>query len=104
MDIKSLMKQAQEVQKKMQKVQDDLALKEFEGSAGGGMVKALITGAGVAKKITLDDSLINKDEKEILEDLIVAALNDAKNKMDEGSAASMKAATSGIPLPAGFKF
>jgi len=104
MDIKNLMKQAQEMQKKMQKAQDDLAAKEFEGSAGGGMVKALITGAGVTKKITLDDLLINKDEKEILEDLIVAALNDAKNKMDDGSAASIKAATSGIPLPAGFKF
>lgn len=104
MDIKALMKQAQEVQKKMQKAQDELAEKEFEGSAGGGMVKALITGAGLAKKITLDDSLLVKEEKEILEDLILAALNDAKNKMDEGSAASIKAATSGIPLPAGFKF
>ncbi len=104
MDIKALMRQAQEVQKKMQKVQDDLANAEFEGSAGGGMVKVLISGAGTAKKITLDASLINKDEKDILEDLIVAAFNDAKKKSDEGSNASMKAATSGIPLPAGFKF
>lgn len=103
MDIKALMRQAQEVQKKMQKIQDDLAHHEYEGAAGGGIVKVVITGAGVAKKIMLDDSLINKDEKEVLEDLIIAAFNDAKNKMDEGSASSIKAATSGMPLPPGFK-
>ena len=104
MDMKSLMRQAQEVQKKMQKIQDDLALEEFEGSSGGGMVKVIITGAGVAKKIFIDDALFNKDEKEILEDLIVAAFNDAKNKADEGSANSIKSATNGLPLPPGFKF
>lgn len=104
MDIKSLMRQAQEVQKKMQKVQDELANSEFEGSSGGGMVRVIVTGAGVAKKITIDPSLVNKDEKEILEDLVVAAFNDAKNKSDEGSASSIKSATSGIPLPPGFKF
>lgn len=103
MDIKALMRQAQEVQKKMQKIQDDLANNEYEGASGGGFVKAVITGAGIAKKITIDDSLINKDEKEVLEDLIIAAFNDAKNKMDESSANSIKAATSGLPLPPGFK-
>ncbi|MDX2083336.1 MAG: YbaB/EbfC family nucleoid-associated protein [Rickettsiales bacterium] len=104
MDIKSLMRQAQEVQKKMQKIQDDLANSDFEGSAGGGMVKVVVSGAGAAKKIFIDESLINKDEKEILEDLLVAAFNDAKSKADEGSANSIKSATSGIPLPPGFKF
>ena len=104
MDIKSLMKQAQEVQKKMQKIQDDLANSEFEGSAGGGMIKILINGAGIAKKINIDASLIKAEEKDILEDLIIAAFNDAKKKSDEGSAASIKAATNGMPLPAGFKF
>ena len=103
MDIKALMRQAQEMQKKMQKIQSELAEREFEGSAGGGMVRAIIDGAGNAKKITLDQSLINKDEKEILEDLIIAAFNDAKKKADEGSADSIKAATNGIPLPPGFK-
>ena len=88
----------------MQKIQDELANSEFEGSSGGGMVKAIVTGSGVAKKIMIDPSLVNKDEKEILEDLIVAAFNDAKNKADEGSASSIKSATSGIPLPPGFKF
>ena len=103
MDIKTLMRQAQEVQKKMQKIQDDLANNEYEGASGGGFVKVVITGAGVARKIMIDDSLVNKDEKEVLEDLIIAAFNDAKNKMDESSASSIKAATSGLPLPPGFK-
>jgi hypothetical protein len=104
MDMKALMRQAQEMQKKMQKVQDELANKVYEGSAAGGMVKVEVTGAGSAQKIFIDPSLINKDEKEILEDLLIAAFNDAKKKSDEGSADSLKAATSGIPLPPGFKF
>jgi hypothetical protein len=103
MDIKSLMRQAQEVQKKMQKIQEDMANTEFEGSAGGGVVKAVITGSGAAKKIWIDDSLISKDEKEILEDLIVAAFNDAKQKADEGSTSSIQSVTGNIPLPHGFK-
>ncbi len=97
------MRQAQEVQKKMQKIQDDLANSDFEGSAGGGVVKVVITGAGVAKKILIDDALISKDEKEVLEDLIVAAFNDAKQKADNGSADSIKSVTGNIPLPPGFK-
>lgn len=104
MDIKSLMRQAQEVQKKMQKVQEELANNEYEGSAGGGMVKVTISGAGIAKKIFIDPSLMKVDEKEILEDLLIAAFNGAKNKSDEGSNDSLKAATNGIPLPPGFKF
>jgi len=104
MDIKSLMKQAQEVQKKMQKIQDELANNTYEGAAAGGFVKVIITGAGIAKKITIDSSLIDKNEKEVLEDLVVAAFNDAKNKMEVESSNSIKAATSGLPLPAGFKF
>lgn len=102
--MKSLMRQAQEMQKKMQKIQEELANSEYEGASGGGMVKAVITGAGVAKKISIDESLINKDEKEILEDLLIAAFNDAKKKSDDGSNDSIRSATSGIPLPPGFKF
>lgn len=104
MDMKLLMRQAQEMQKKMQQVQEELASKDYEGSAGGGMVLVTITGTGLAKKIFVDPSLINKEEKEILEDLLIAAFNDAKKKSDESSNDSLKAATSGIPLPAGFKF
>ncbi len=104
MDIQRLMQQAQKVQEKMKKIEAEIAEKEFEGSAGGGMVKAILTGNGIAKKIIIDLKLISVDEKEILEDLIVAAFNDAKKKSDEGSSEAIKSATSGIPLPPGFKF
>jgi DNA-binding YbaB/EbfC family protein len=103
MDMKSLMRQAQEMQKKMQVIQEEIANSEFTGSAGGGMVKVTIDGSGIAKKIELDDSLVNKEEKDILEDLIVAALNDAKKQADDGSSSALKSATGGMPLPPGFK-
>ncbi len=103
MDMKALMRQAQEMQKKMQRLQEELAQKEFEGAAGGGMVKVIVTGAGLASKITLDPTLVKVDEKEILEDLIIAAFNDAKNKADSESSDSLRAATQGIPLPPGLK-
>ena len=104
MDIQRLMQQAQKVQEKMKKIEAEIAEKEFEGSAGGGMVKAVLTGNGVAKKIIIDPKLISVDEKEILEDLIIASFNDAKKKSDEGSSEAIKSATAGIPLPPGFKF
>lgn len=103
MDMKALMRQAQEMQKKMQQAQEELANVEFEGAAGGGMVKTIVTGDGVAKKVTIDESLISKDEKDILEDLIIASFNDAKAKADAGSSDSMKSVTGGMNLPAGFK-
>lgn len=104
MDIKSLMKQAQAMQNKMQKAQEELAQKEFEGTSGGGMVKFVATGNGEAKKITIDESLLKAEEKDVLEDLIIAAFNDAKKKADEGSSDVMKNVTGGINLPKGFGF
>ena len=105
MDMKSLMRQAQEIQKKMQKVQEELTAREYDGSAGGGMVKVVIDGTGLAKKVAIDQALVgNSDEKEILEDLLVAAFNDAKKKSDEGSSESLRVATHGMPIPPGFKF
>ncbi len=104
MDIQGLMRQAQEMQKKMQKAQEELANTSYEGEAGGGMVKAVVAGDGVAKKFEIDPSLLVSDEKEILEDLLVAAFNNAKKKADEESANSMKSATGGMPLPPGMKF
>ena len=103
MDIKLLMRQAQEMQKKMQKVQEELANTSYEGASGGGVVKVTITGAGFAQKIFIDPSLMEKDEKEILEDLIIAAFNDAKKKADDSSSDSVRVATNGMPLPPGFK-
>ena len=103
MDMKSLMRQAQDMQKKMQKVQDEMANTEFTGVSGGGMVNVAATGAGVVKKVEIDDSLMIKEEKEILEDLLVAAFNDARKKADEGSSDSIKSAAGGMQLPPGFK-
>lgn len=99
-----LMRQAQDMQKKMQQAQEELKNASYEGSSGGGMVKATINGAFEAQRIEIDDSLIEKEEKDILEDLIVAAFNDAKKKADDGSNDSMQAATAGMQLPPGFKF
>jgi DNA-binding YbaB/EbfC family protein len=103
MDMKSLMRQAQEMQKKMQEAQEQLTKTDFEGNSGGGLVKAVINGAGIVKKIDLDPSLIKIDEKDILEDLIVAAINDAKKKADDSSDNSMSSLTGGMNLPEGFK-
>lgn len=103
MDIQGLMRQAQEMQRKMQKAQEELANHQYEGQAGGGMVRATITGAGIAKKFEIDSSLMIAEEKDILEDLIIAAFNDAKKKADDASNSSMKSLTGGMKLPAGFK-
>ena len=90
MDMKLLMRQAQEMQSKIQKAQEELAKKEYEGTSGGGLVKAKILGSGVVQSIKIDESLINIDEKEVLEDLIAAAINDSKKKADDGSAEALK--------------
>jgi hypothetical protein len=104
MDIKSIMRQAQQMQDKMKKMQEDFSHKEFTGSAGGGLVAVVINGNGVVKKINIDNSLIDPAEKEVLEDLLVAAFNDAKKNSDSESDNLLKNATSGMPLPPGFKF
>ena len=104
MNIQALMKQAQEMQKKMKEAQDEMQNQDFEGTAGGGMVKVITSGTGNAKKVTIDDSLIKLDEKEIFEDLIIAAFNDAKKKAEEGSEELMKNATGGLNLPKGLGF
>lgn len=103
MDMKALMRQAQEMQKKMQQAQEDLANTDFEGNSGGGLVKSVVNGSGIVKKLDIDPSLIKTDEKDILEDLIVAAINDAKKKSDSSSADSMSSLTGGMNLPEGFK-
>ena len=104
MDIKALMRQAQQVQERMKKVEAELANKEYEATSGGGLVKIIINGSGVAKKVMIDPSLLVKDEIEILEDLLIASFNDAKKKSDDSSGDAIRGATAGIPLPPGFKF
>ena len=83
MSMQQMMQQVQSMQKKMQELQKIMAEKEITGTSGGGLVMITITGKGDVKKVSIDKSLINADEKEILEDLIVAALNNAKQNADQ---------------------
>ena len=102
-NIGNMMKQAQQLQKKMGEVQEKLKSIEVEGISGGGMVKVIASAKGEIKRISIDDSLITKEEKEMTEDLIVAAVNDAKQKGELASQEEMKSVTGGIPLPPGMK-
>jgi len=105
MDINKLMKQAQSMQKKMQEMQEEIARKEFVGKSGGGLVSVIMSGSGEMKKTLIDPSLLQVEEKEMLEDLIVAAHNDAKTKADEESKNTMSGAFGNLgSLPAGMKF
>jgi len=102
-NIGNMMKQAQQLQKKMAEAQEKLSLIEVEGVSGGGMVKVTATAKGDIKRVILDDSLLSKDEKEMTEDLIVAAINDAKQKAEIASQEEMKSVTGGMSLPPGMK-
>tara|TARA_B110000503_G_C7171175_1_gene424343 strand:- start:6941 stop:7255 length:315 start_codon:yes stop_codon:yes gene_type:complete len=89
MDINQLMKQAQSMQKKMKDMQEEISLKEFTGQAGGGLISVIMSGSGEMRKVSIDPSLIQSEDKEMLEDLIVAAHNEAKTKADEESKNNM---------------
>ena len=102
-DIMGLMKQAQGLQKKMADAQAELDNLEIEGVSGGGVVRVTSTAKGVVKAVSIDESLMVPDEKEILEDLILAALNDARGKAERLVAEKMGALTAGLPLPPGLK-
>ena len=103
MDIADMMKQAGEMQAKMQEMQEKIAGLEVTGEAGGGMVKVVMNGRGYAKAVAIERSLIKEDDAEILEDLITAAINDAKSKMETQSQEQMKGITEGLSLPPGMK-
>jgi nucleoid-associated protein EbfC len=102
-DIMGLMKQAQAMQQKLQDAQAELGNVEVEGGAGGGAVTVKVSGKGEVKAVNIDPSLMNPDEKEILEDLIVAAMNDARGKAERAAEARMAEVTKGLPLPPGLK-
>jgi len=102
-DLMGMMKQASQLQAKMQEMQAELDKIEVEGTAGGGMVTVTLTAKGELKGVKLDDSLIKPDEKEILEDLLVAAHADARRKAESVMQDKMKALTGGLPLPPGLK-
>lgn len=98
----NLMKQAQQMQKDMQKAQEELANTEVTGESGGGMVSVTMKGTHEVSRISIDDAMIG-DDKEMLEDLIAAAINDAVHKVAKNSKASMSGMTDGLDLPPGFK-
>jgi DNA-binding YbaB/EbfC family protein len=98
----NLMKQAQKMQEDMQRVQEELANMEITGQAGGGMVKVVMTGRHDLKRVSIDDSLMS-DDKEMLEDLIAAAVNDAVRQLEETSQERMSGLTAGMNLPGGMK-
>ena len=100
-NLGNMMKQAQELQKKMAEAQNKLNEIEVEGTSGGGLVKVIATAKGSFKTMSIDESLIKIEEKEILEDLIIAAINDAKQKGENAAQEQMKSLTGGLPLPPG---
>ena len=97
-----LMKQAQQMQENMKKMQEQLAAVEVEGQSGAGMVKVVMTCRYDVKRVAIDDSLL-KDDKDMLEDLIAAAVNDAVRRVEATTQEKMAGMTAGLPLPPGFK-
>lgn len=97
----NLMKQAQAMQENMQKMQEEVARMEVEGQAGGGMVKVVMTGRHDIKRVSIDDSVM--DDKEMLEDLVAAAVNDAVRQVEKTSQEKMSGLTAGLNLPPGMK-
>jgi hypothetical protein len=102
-DLMGMMKQAKELQDKMQRLQEEVASLTIEGSAGGGLIKVTVNGKSEMKNIKIDPSLLKPDEAEILEDLIVAAINDARGKAEQKLADKMRELTGGLALPPGMK-
>ena len=103
LDLDKIMQMAQNAQAELQKAQDNLDQVEVEGASGGGLVKVRASAKGRIIAIDIDESLLQPSEKSMLEDLITAALNDAKNKADQAAAAEMQKMSAGLPLPPGFK-
>ena len=103
MDLMKMMKQAQEIQGRMQKMQEDLADLEVEGQSGAGLVKVKLNGKLDVRSLKIDPSLIKPEEAEMLEDLIVAAFQDAKTKAEAVVQAKMQEVTGGLALPPGLK-
>jgi len=102
-NLDDIMKMAQEAQAGLMKAQDDLDKVEVEGASGGGMVRIRASAKGRIINVDIDESLLQPSEKQMLEDLIAAAINDARGKADLAAAEAMRKATGGLQLPPGFK-
>ena len=102
-DFGALMKQAQEMQQKLGELQERLADTAVIGQSGGGMVKVTLNGKNETRRVEVDPSLLTPADKGVLEDLIVAACNDARSKVETLVQEQMRSLTGGLPLPPGFK-
>ncbi len=98
-NMNQILKQAQQMQQKMQEIQQKSESLTQEGTAGGGMVTSTINGKGQLLSVKIDPSIVNKDDVEMLEDLIIASFNDAKNKIDERMSQEMSGITGGLNIP-----
>ena len=103
LDLNKLMEMAQNAQSELQKATQNLESIEVEGIAGGGLVKIRATAKGTILGIDIDESLLQPSEKAMLEDLVAAAINDARAKADQAANSEMQKVTSGLPLPPGMK-
>jgi DNA-binding YbaB/EbfC family protein len=101
--LAGLMKQAQQMQDNLKKAQEALAGVEVEGQSGAGLVKVVVTCRNDVKRVTIDPSVLADGDKEMLEDLVVAALNDALRRAEQTATERMASVTAGLPLPPGFK-
>ena len=102
-NLGNLMKQAQQMQSKMAEMQEKLAALEVTGQSGGGMVVVTLGGKGDVRRVKIDKSLVDPNDVEVLEDLLVAALNDARAKVDAVTSDQMREMTGGLNLPPGMK-
>jgi|CXWL01.1.fsa_nt_gi DNA-binding YbaB/EbfC family protein len=103
-NLGDIMKQAQQLQQRFQEAQERVTAVEAEGQSGGGMVRVTLNGKGLATAVTIDPSLIDPKDPGMLEDLLRAAINDARAKVDARVNDEMAKATGGLPLPPGLKF
>ena len=102
-DLMKMMKQAQEMQGRMQKMQEELAALEVEGQSGAGMVKVVLNGKGDMRAVRIDPGLVKPGEHEMIEDLVMAAFTDAKSKVEAAMQDKMQEVTGGLGLPPGMK-
>ena len=100
-NLGKMMKQAQEMQSKMAAMQEQLETFEIEGASGGGMVTATLNGKGALRRLKIDPALVDPSDVEVLEYLVIAAVNDAKHKVEAHAAEEMKKVTGGLQLPPG---
>jgi DNA-binding YbaB/EbfC family protein len=102
-NLGQLMKQAQQMQAKMAEMQAQLESVEMTGAAGGGMVQVTVNGKGDVKRVKIDQAVVDPAEVEVLEDLLVAAFNDARTKVNSHAESEMQKLTGGLALPGGMK-